>query len=307
MSLFEVHYDSSRVAPADQLRCWQEAAASVFYAAERRPLPSASGLPGRLASRRCASLRVLHVLYPAMQADRQPQRRESASGCLYMALLKSGSASMSSGTATLRHREGDIALWDGDGHDVWVFHEPIDALCVRIPKSVLRSPQLLPGRGLVLGRESWMRESVASLVQSAASMPVAVPESAAFRLQESLLNAALAAWQSEARAPRGSRLQMAQDYIDARLADTDLQPAQVAAAIHVSERTLLRVFAAAGTTPAAWIWNRRLETAHRLLQDGERPVTEVALNCGFKSLAHFSHAFKSHYQLSPTALARGRG
>lgn len=310
MSLLEVHYDSSRVAAGEQLRCWREAAATMFYPAERQPLPAAHGLVGRLASRQCASMRILHVSYPAMTAAREPQRSAGSSGRLYLALMKSGSATMQSGAHTIRHEPGDVAIWDGDEHDLWMFHQPIEAFCVSMPKAALRTERRLHGHGLVLGKDSWMRDGIASLIHAAATMEAPAHGSVAFRMQEALVNAVLAGWEArdrqDARVPRGSRLVLAQEYIDARLADPDLQARDVAAAVHVSDRTLNRMFAARGTTTAAWIWTRRLELAHRLLlEPGGRSVTEVALACGFKSLSHFSHAFKNTYQVAPARLARG--
>lgn len=308
MSLLEVHYDSSRVPAGEQLRCWREAAAKLFYPAERQPLPASGGFVGRLASRQCASMRVLHVSYPAMTAERQ-LASAGASGRLYMALMRSGAATMRSGQHTMRQEQGDVAIWDGDDHDQWTFHQPIDAFCVSVPKTALRTGLGLHGRGLVLGQDSWMRDGIASLIHSAAMMEPPSHGSVAYRVQEALVNAALAGWEArdrrDARVPRGSRLALAQEYIDARLADPDLHAGAVAAAAHVSDRTLNRLFATLHTTPAAWMWSRRLEMAHRLLlEPGGRSVTEVALACGFKSLSHFSHAFKNVYGVAPARLAR---
>lgn len=311
MAMLEVHYDSSRIPPGDQLRCWREAAATLFYPAERQPVPPARGFPGRLASRQCASMRILHVSYPAMTSERQPERTGSSER-VYMALMRSGAATMRSGQHTMRQEQGDVAIWDGDEHDQWTFHQPIDAFCVSMPKTALRTGLELHGRGLVLGKDSWMCDGIASLIHAAATMEAPSHGSAAFRVQEALINAALAGWEArdrrDARIPRGSRLALAQEYIDARLADPELQAGDVAAAVHVSDRTLNRLFAALHTTPAAWIWSRRLEMAHRLLlEPGGRSVTEVALACGFKSLSHFSHAFKNAYGLAPARLARASG
>ena len=308
MPLLEVHYDSSRVPPGEQLRCWQEAAATVFYAAERQPLPPTRGVVGRLASRQVASMRIMQVSCPAMTIVRGSQRNTGSSGCLYLSLMRSGTATMQSGQQMIRQAQGDVAMWDGDEHDLWTFHQSIDALCVGMPKTALRTELGLDGRGLVLGKDSWMRDAVAGLIHAASAMQGPAHGSVAFRMQEALFNAALAGWEtqnrSNSRVPRGSRLMLAQEYINARLADPNLQASDVAAAVHVSDRTLNRLFASLGTTTAAWIWNQRLAMAHRLLQAGGRSVTDVALSCGFKSLSHFSHAFKNRYQVAPARLTR---
>lgn len=54
-------------------------------------------------------------------------------------------------------------------------------------------------------------------------------------------------------------------------------------------------------TPQRWITHRRLEEAHRLLSEGKSP-NEIYLSLGFKSLSHFSTAFKRQYGKSPNEL-----
>ena len=54
-------------------------------------------------------------------------------------------------------------------------------------------------------------------------------------------------------------------------------------------------------TPQRWITYRRLEEAYRLLSEGKAP-NEIYLSLGFKSLSHFSTAFKRQYGKSPNEL-----
>ena len=53
------------------------------------------------------------------------------------------------------------------------------------------------------------------------------------------------------------------------------------------------------TPPGRWLLEKRLETARRLLEASDKPVADVALESGFKNNAHFSRAFKNHFQISP--------
>ncbi len=55
-------------------------------------------------------------------------------------------------------------------------------------------------------------------------------------------------------------------------------------------------------TPQRWITKKRLETAHRLLNEGKK-VSDVYLDLGFTSLSHFSTAYKKEYGVSPTGMA----
>jgi len=51
--------------------------------------------------------------------------------------------------------------------------------------------------------------------------------------------------------------------------------------------------------PRRWIQQRRLEEAYHLLGDRRMNVTEVCFAVGFENLAHFVHAFKEKYHITP--------
>jgi len=51
--------------------------------------------------------------------------------------------------------------------------------------------------------------------------------------------------------------------------------------------------------PRRWIQQRRLEEAYHLLSDRRMNVTEVCFTVGFENLAHFVHAFKEKYHITP--------
>jgi AraC-like DNA-binding protein len=53
------------------------------------------------------------------------------------------------------------------------------------------------------------------------------------------------------------------------------------------------------TTPAKWLSSKRLELAKHLLHASQKRVGEIAYECGFENLTHFSRVFKEKYNLSP--------
>ena len=59
--------------------------------------------------------------------------------------------------------------------------------------------------------------------------------------------------------------------------------------------------------PRRWIQQRRLEEAYHLLGDHRMNVTEVCFAVGFENLAHFVHAFKERYYITPKQRQRGEG
>jgi AraC-like DNA-binding protein len=98
-------------------------------------------------------------------------------------------------------------------------------------------------------------------------------------------------------------------FIEARLADSDLSPARIAAGCHVSLRRLHRAFAGSEWSVGSWIRHRRLERCRAELldpaQDGVT-ITEIAFRWGFSDAAHFSRSFRDAYGVSPRDL-RDRG
>jgi AraC family transcriptional regulator, exoenzyme S synthesis regulatory protein ExsA len=56
------------------------------------------------------------------------------------------------------------------------------------------------------------------------------------------------------------------------------------------------------SSPRTWINGKRLEHARMLLQNTDRPVADIALDCGFESTSYFIRLFKKEYQCTPTEL-----
>lgn len=93
------------------------------------------------------------------------------------------------------------------------------------------------------------------------------------------------------------------DYIEAHLADPDLDPATIARAHYISVRRLHQIFHDEGTTVSLWIRTRRLERCRRVLEDpvsAGMPVGRVAARWGFTDGAHFSRVFRAAYGSTPS-------
>ncbi|MCW3819002.1 helix-turn-helix domain-containing protein [Micromonospora sp. DR5-3] len=91
-------------------------------------------------------------------------------------------------------------------------------------------------------------------------------------------------------------------FVRRHLSDPALTPATVAAAHHMSLRSLHRLFEGTGTTVGAMIRTERLAGCFRDLADPRLrhlAVHQVAARWGFRDRAHFSRAFRSAYGLSP--------
>lgn len=93
------------------------------------------------------------------------------------------------------------------------------------------------------------------------------------------------------------------DYLMARL-DEKISLNSLAELCQLSESQLLRQFKrTTGMTPYAWLARLRLEQALSLLQTGELS-TSVAYKVGFFDQAHFVHAFKQAYGITPAQIQK---
>jgi len=89
-------------------------------------------------------------------------------------------------------------------------------------------------------------------------------------------------------------------YLDARYAD-QVGLATLAAVAGIPRTRLLRAMKrATGMTPHAWLMDRRVRAARRLLGHGEAPA-EVAASCGFCDQSHLNRVFKARIGVAPGA------
>jgi AraC-like DNA-binding protein len=91
-------------------------------------------------------------------------------------------------------------------------------------------------------------------------------------------------------------------HMEQRLGDPGLSPDGIAAAHRISRRYLYKLLAEQGYTVSGWIREQRLARCRRDLADpalDHLPVGAIGGRWGFADPAHFSHAFKAAYGMSP--------
>lgn len=101
---------------------------------------------------------------------------------------------------------------------------------------------------------------------------------------------------------RLARLAQARRVIEHCLDGAALSPDFVARAVGISVRALHRLFEPTGTTFSRHVQRRRLDLAcRRLAHTPHETVLQIALDCGFGSLATFYRAFSEAHGVSPAA------
>ena len=57
-------------------------------------------------------------------------------------------------------------------------------------------------------------------------------------------------------------------------------------------------------SPRQWLLKHKLELAHRVIEEKELPIKELATICGFKNISHFIRLFRVRYGISPAKLSK---
>ena len=88
--------------------------------------------------------------------------------------------------------------------------------------------------------------------------------------------------------------------VESQLVDPALRTLTLADACNTSVRTIQNVFAAMGTTPSAYILERRLRrAAERLTASPGASITEIAFELGFNDSAYFARCFRQQFGVPP--------
>ncbi|MET8814706.1 helix-turn-helix domain-containing protein [Streptomyces sp. NPDC004549] len=101
--------------------------------------------------------------------------------------------------------------------------------------------------------------------------------------------------------PESLRRAEALAYMRAHLADPELDAEGIAAGLHISRRTLFRLFEGSGESAMARLRSLRLERARLLLrmQPGKQ-ISTIALETGFSSAVQFYRAFRAVTGMTPS-------
>ncbi|MGF1474313.1 MAG: helix-turn-helix domain-containing protein [Geminicoccaceae bacterium] len=95
------------------------------------------------------------------------------------------------------------------------------------------------------------------------------------------------------------------DYIHGNL-HRSLELKEIAAQVNMAACTFSRYFRRTfGVAPYAYVIERRLDRARRMLSETAKPTKEVATVCGFSDQAHLTRLFARRYGTTPSAFRNG--
>jgi AraC-like DNA-binding protein len=289
---------------------WRDALAANFNGLiPDLPPRDMAGAQGWLSGAQLSNVAAFHVAGSSQVLRRSPAwARRLPSDLLKVCIQRAGSATIQQDGREVMLAPGSMAIYDIDRpysirlHSEWrctVIAFPRSALVASehfIDAMICRPAQVAEGPGSVL------IPLVASAVSRAESGRGAAASDALMGLAcLDLLKAALAERELPQR-PDAVRLQV-EAYIRAHIAEADLSHSKVAAAHHMSERTLHRLFDESGQTVTELIRSYRLDG---ILSDLRSPgsagdaISRIAARWGIHDMPHLTRSFRARYGMSPS-------
>ncbi len=312
----QFQFSTDDVPERDRVGMWADTMHSML-GLQAAPLAESS-LPfqAKLSVRSSGPLRNLCLEADAYRVVRRAgdvARRKSSVYCIYHQ-ASAGAWFRRAGGDCVTHA-GDVIVSDADApFEAELFgHHRLNLWSV--PKALLDPHLPASGQSLPLSMKLSGRSGVDALaagyLATLAERWENISDSAMASVADTLCRliglACGTAVEAQPGAVRCGRLVEAKRYIDCHLADPDLSPATVAAALGTSVRALHKLFEPAGVTFARHVQRRRLEECRTaLLANPARPVIDIAFAWGFGSMSCFYQAFQAAFDMSPGDLRAAR-
>jgi AraC-like DNA-binding protein len=309
-------FDTDWVPPAQRAEYYRAMLGGLVCAATPH-LPGAgeTAAPLRVQARNGRLGDLLYVRYGATPHRIERGRadvRAAQTGCYYVLRQLGGPPiGVETGGQMLRLEPGDCLL--GDADEPLLLHEGgrLSFGLYLAPRPLVDPWTAQAATRLRAGVQVGAATAAATLLNSVlASTPMAAgqaPPSTALSLG-SVVGRLIAVALDEAapRAPRvrdavrAARQAQILAHLESHFADPALSPADVAASLGVSVRSLHAALEPTGRSFSEHLTALRLAAAHRLLAaDGLRSVADIAFGCGFNDLSTFYRAFRRHYDVTP--------
>jgi AraC-like DNA-binding protein len=293
---------TSAVSAGEAFAYWREMICATFVrlAAE----PTATGrFSGRIEHVPMGDLEMSAVLAGGQHVRRT--RSLIAQGneeYLLASIQRSGTGRVEQDGRTALLSPGDIAFYDSTRPYTLHFDNPFHQLVVQVPKRelMLRDTRPLTARALRRGTPGG---AVSAFFTSLFDATRVGGEQPAVLLPHAiglLCSAASFAGGAEPAPAAAAALarERVLEFLRRHLADPSVDADAVAAACHVSRRTLYRILGPDGV--ATRLRRMRIEQARAmLLREPGRPVTSIGFACGFDSESGFHRAFRAATGMTP--------
>jgi AraC family transcriptional regulator, positive regulator of tynA and feaB len=296
---------TAEVAVADRLPFWNTIARQTVAPIEVVPLGEGP-FEARMFRRR---LRECEILSPCSSPARIFSDADQENvGVLNIQVQHRGRSTNHTGGRTAVLEEGDFVLYD-PSRPLWLsFEDYTQAIVLRLPLASVeeRMPHLRGQVGVPVSGRSGAGALFSGFIRNAwEEMEHECDGEWVEALGDAiwpLLDMAYSASRNQpGETRREERRRALFEAVEGELTDPELDVHRLARRMGVSARYIQMLFAEMGTTPRAFIQNRRLEmAARRLAREGlDVTVTDVAYDVGFNDLSSFCRAFRRRFEMSP--------
>jgi AraC-like DNA-binding protein len=231
--------------------------------------------------------------------------RYRPSDLLKVCIQRAGTATIAQGGREVRLTPGSMTIYDIDQPYLIALQGEWRCSVIAFPRSAVAASRLFVDR--LICRPVLVTDgpgAVLAPLVAAAVARTAEPGAASALVGRASVDLVLAALAEQHRPETADAVRLQIDaWIRAHLAEPGLCHARVAAAHHMSGRTLHRLFSEPGPTVTELIRGYRLD---RILADLRSPaaardsISQVAARWGVHDMPHFSRAFRARYGMTPS-------
>jgi len=246
-------------------------------------------------------------------------RNPNQPAAVWLAVLLKGEASFFDGEATTALEVGDIMYGPSGMNAALRLTTPFRLLFINAPRVALDHRLIAPlslkvgrlpgGHGLGHVFSGLLRATADTLGEMTSEQLRPIELALTEFLVANLAAQGSPASRGGAGAARAAHLHRICQTIETMLADPELTLDKVADADGISPRSLQKLFAGAGQNFSTYMRVRRLERCRLDLTSpmfASLSISEICFRWGFNGSAHFSHAFKDRYGVSPRDYRKGQ-
>ncbi|MGY1809570.1 helix-turn-helix domain-containing protein [Blastococcus sp. SYSU D00669] len=301
---------TDEVPPGRAFEYWQDLICDTFVQLSAAPTTEAP-FRGRIAHTDVGAVELTTVRASGQHVRRTPRLIARSSEEYVLASIQvAGRGTVAQDGRTAPLRPGAMAFYDSTRPYALHFPGSFEQLVVQVPRRLLPEGPVLHATGVALGASSSARlvaDFFRGLARARATDPAGSAALAPHAL--GLLTSALTL-AAGTTAPRGDGAtavdrERVLAHLAARYADPRLDADRVAAACHLSRRTLFRLFEGEPEGLGDVLRRLRVTAAQDLLRTQPRmPLAAVAGRCGFAGEAQFHRAFRAVTGSTPAAYRR---
>lgn len=308
--------DVAALPAPDRFAFWNEVICAQYAPSENQTTIPTRQFSAKMSRRDLGSVGISRIASDPLVSRRDAQSlRRNPLDHFFLSYLTEGQGRLSQDGRDTIQRAGEFLLYDSARPFCYDMISAYSGIWLRLPRrlvlSRLGNAEAMTARSIASG--SRLGALAATMLVETSQLDITNGSTAAVRVANSLMDILAAAFETatgndvQGLARHANQLDKAKEYIVANLEDPSLNCDSLVTTLGFSRRTLNRLFAHEGTTPTRWMWQKRLERSHEMLESGaERRVTDVALNCGFSDFSHFSRAFRSEFGVTPKSLVSSR-